>query len=92
MLSTVSTTANQGRLRTSASTASTANVTPSANVTRPIQRSPAAANAKQTTPQRARGPYTVSAIRSNASVEASTASAPASLVPSTSATHGNTRL
>src|ERR1700722_1770092 len=50
--------ASQGRSRTSAQTASTANVTPKANVILPIHKSPAAANAKQAAPQRARGPYT----------------------------------
>ena len=64
-------------------TASIANVTPSANVSLPIHRSPAAAKAKQTAPQRARGPYTSSAIRSKANVDTSTAKAPTSSIPKT---------
>ena len=88
----VSAAASQGRSRTKASTASTANVTPSANVILPIHRSPAAASAKHTAPQRARGPYTASAIRSKANVETSTASAPTSRIPASNASHGNRRL
>jgi len=90
--SAASSAASQARRRTAASTASIAKLTPSANVSRPIQTSPAAAIAKQRAPQRARGPYTPTTIRSNAIVETSTANAPTTRIPSASASQGKIRL
>ena len=90
--SSASNAASSARPRRRASTAASANDTPSANVSRPIHTSATAATANKAAPQPPERPYTPSATRWKSAAEASTDRHALSCRPSSAASGGNSRL